>query len=304
MVETMSPSEDDKKPGEERGRKRGKFSIEELNYMNTNMYALSVEEMALALNRTVEVVQKHVETLLNDKNETLNRLENKEIFRDLKLKPFWAELKQQYTERELELYLYHWAKFYGQFGDDVTHSEEMEICHAIDLQILMHRNLKDKYKTDEEIARLEKVLKQALIKNDDLEETEALEPADRAKALKQNQEYVAVIMTQIQGIRSAQTTKTKEFNDLLTKFQGMSRDLKTTRDQRFKDIQDRKITFAGLLKQFTDGQEKQRMSTEAELISLSTKQAIKDLGEYHTYIDGSIDQPILNSDTVKEDHNG
>jgi len=288
----------------EKGRKRGKFSIEELNFMNTNINIFTPEEMAIKLNRTIEVVEKHIQTLLADKNETLNRLEHKEIFRDLKLKPFWTELKQQYSERELELYLYHWAKFYEQFGGDVTHSEEMEICHAIDLQLLMHRNLKEKQKVDEEIRRLDKYLNQLLIKSDNLEETEALAPADKFKAVKENQDQIAVAMTQIQGIRSSQTTKTKEFNDLLDKFQKMSRDLKTTRDQRFKDIQDRKITFAGLMKQFSEGAEKQRMSTEAELISLSTKQSLKDLGEYHTYIDGSIDQPILNSDTVKEDHNG
>lgn len=286
----------------DKGRKRGKFSIEELNFMNQNINILTIEEMALKLNRTVEVVAKHVETLLDNKNETLNRLENKEVFRDLKLKPFWQELKQQYTERELELYLYHWAKFYEQFGGDVTHSEEMEICHAIDLQILMHRNLKDKYKTDEEISRLDKYLVKLLAEEKDYQETEALEPQDKNKALKDIRDQIAVVMTQIQGIRSAQTTKTKEFNDLLDKFQKMSRDLKTTRDQRFKDIQERKITFFGFLKQFEDGREKQRLSTEAELISLSTKESLKRLGEYHTYTDGTIDQPILNSDLLKEDN--
>lgn len=283
------------------GRKRGKFSIEEIQYMNLNMNTLSVDEMAETLNRTVEVVQKHIDSLLDNKNETLNRLENKEAFKDLKSKPFWAELKQQYSERELELYLYHWAKYLEQFEDDVTHSEESQICKAIDLEIMMHRNLKEKFKVDGELARLEKELVKALEKDKEIENG-TLEDKDKEYLLAQHRTYTQAIMAQIQGIRSSQMTRTKEYNELLDKHQKMNRDLKTTRDQRFKDIKERKITFFGLLQAFDDAREKQRMSTEAELIALSTKKATKDLGEYHTYLDGIVDQPILNSDTLKEDN--
>lgn len=283
------------------GRKRGKFSIEEINFMNTNMNSMTAEEMAVQLNRTPEVIQKHVDSLIDNKHETMNRLENKEAFRDLKTKPFWAELKQQYSERELELYLYHWAQFLEQFNWDVTHSEESQICKTIDLEIMMHRNLKEKYKIDGELARLDKELNKALDKDKELEESE-LAQKDKDFLLAQHRTYTAAVMAQIQGIRSSQMTRTKEYNELLDKHQKMNRDLKVTRDQRYKDIQDRKVTFFGFLKQFEDAREKQRLSTEAELISLSSKQATKDLGEYHTYIDGTVDQPILNSDNVKEDH--
>jgi len=285
------------------GRKRGKFSIEEINFMNTNMHSLSADEIAQQLNRTVEVVQKHLDSLIDDKHETLNRLENKEAFKDLKTKPFWAELKQQYSERELELYLYHWAKFLEQFNWDVTHSEESQICKTIDLEIMMHRNLKEKFKIDGELARLDKELNKALDKDKEIEESE-LGEKDKGFLLSQHRTYTAAIMAQIQGIRSSQMTRTKEYNELLDKHQKMNRDLKVTRDQRYKDIEDRKKTFIGLLKQFENAKEKQRMSTEAELISLSSKKALNDLGEYHTYIDGTVDQPILNSETLKEDNNG
>lgn len=283
------------------GRKRGKFGIEELQYMNENMHSMTAEEMAVKLNRTVEVVQKHIDSLSDDKNETMNRLENKEAFRDLKTKPFWRELKEQYTERELELYLYHWAKYLEQFNWDVTHSEESQICKAIDLEIMMHRNMKEKFKVEGELQRLEKELGRALEKDKEIEEGD-LADKDREYLLSQHRTYIQALMAQIQGIRSSQMSRTKEYNELLDKHQKMNRDLKTTRDQRFKDIQERKITFFGFLKQFEDAREKQRLSTEAELISISSRKALNDLGDYHKYTDGTIDQPILSAENLKDDH--
>jgi 5-hydroxyisourate hydrolase-like protein (transthyretin family) len=37
---------------------------------------------------------------------------------------------------------------------------------------------------------------------------------------------------------------------------------------------------------------------EIELMRLAKDKVAKDLGKYHTYVDGTIDRPLLNSETV------
>lgn len=267
-------------------RKRGKFSLEELEYIDNNSNVLSAEVIAEHLNRSVDVVAKHIDEIKDKKNGVLQRVQEKNASRDLRSKPYWAEIKQQYSERELELYQYHWAKYIEQFNDDITHSEESQICKAIDLEILMARILKEKYKIESELSIFERDL---------------LKELNRDESLRDNN-LIQAIQLQLQSYRASQTSKTKEYNELLDKHQKMARDLKTTRDQRFKEIQERKITFFGWLKTFQDIKERERMSKEAALISLALDKSRQDLSDYHKYEDGTLDQPILSADTIKEDH--
>jgi hypothetical protein len=122
-------------------RKRGAFSTEELKFVEDNLNILTAEQIGIKINRNTEVVAKHMEKIGDKKNYTLVKEHHKEAANELKTKPYWDELKKQYTERELTLYLYHWAGYLDQFGGDVTHSEETQICNTIDLVILMHRTL-------------------------------------------------------------------------------------------------------------------------------------------------------------------
>jgi len=276
-------------------KKVGQFSTKELDFLNKNIETMTAEQMAEHLNRSLEVVEKHLESIRDNENTTLNRLESKRAFQDLQKKPYWAELKLQYTPKELELYLYHWAKYLEQFNFDVTHSEESQICKAIDLQILMGRTLKEKQKVDGEIEIMEKELRRAVNEDDTV-------MTDDAKNNHRN--YIQSIMTQLAGVRSSQLNRTKEFKDLVDQHQKLTKDLKGTRDQRFKEIEDRKVTFFGWLKQFDNINERMKLSREAELIAMASEKSLQDLGEYHTYQDNSVDQCILNAETVKEDNNG
>ena len=267
-------------------KKRGKLSIEELQYIDANTGIVPLDKMALELNRSEDVIAKHIEEIRDKKNSTLQRLSEKDSAHDLRAKPIWLELKQQYNDKELELYLYHWVKYINQFDGNVTHSEEGQICKAIDLEILMHRCLKEKYALYEETSILEKNLAREMNADD---------------ALKDNN-LIAQLMAQVQGYRASQQSKTKEYNELLDKCQKMSRDLKTTRDQRFKEIQDRKITYFGWLKTFQDNVQRKKMSKEAALIAKAMEKSTTDMAEYHKYNDGVVDQPILSSETLKEDN--
>ena len=61
---------------------------------------------------------------------------------DLTFRPYWIELQQQFTEDELKLFQYHWARIISQFKDDVIPTEELQVVDLIKLELLMNRALK------------------------------------------------------------------------------------------------------------------------------------------------------------------
>ena len=70
---------------------------------------------------------------------------------DLTFRPYWVELQQQFTDDELKLFQYHWARIISQFKDDIIPTEELQVVDLIKLELLMNRALKHnkrEYRTD------------------------------------------------------------------------------------------------------------------------------------------------------------
>lgn len=265
-------------------RKRGAFSTEELQYLVDNRGILTVEQIAEKLNRTVQVVNKQLEKINEKQQFTVIKQNSEEAKRDLKTRSYWPQIKKEYTPEELLLYIDHWGKYQEQFDNDVTHAEELQICHAIDLNIQMHRNLQEKMTVTKDIEKIRRQIDKETDKPDDA----------------QNKDYINNLMQTLAGLSSAQMTRTKEYKDLFEAHNKLMASLKSTRDQRFSEIQSRKVTFFGWIKAFDDATQRARYSKEAELLSLAADKATKDLSEFHTYADKKLDLPILNSETVNK----
>ena len=84
----------------------------------------------------------------------------------------------------------------------------------------------------------------------------------------------------------------------MDKRQLVSKDLKATRDQRIKRIEDSKSSWAGFLRALEDEEERERVGDDAELMKIAKDKSREKLGTFHTFIDGSIDRPLLNADTI------
>jgi hypothetical protein len=107
---------------------------------------------------------------------------------------------------------------------------------------------------------------------------------------------------QIAVCRAAQDSLTRDYKDLQTKKAAMLKDLKATREQRIKRLEDSKQTFIGWVRNLMSNPDTRReMGIEMEKMRLAMKQEEKRLSEYHQYEDGGIDQPFLTPDTVKDD---
>ena len=264
-------------------KKKGRFSVEDIEFIEQNCEALSPEEIADQLGRSVSSVKSWIE-----KNVGISNKQKREIeaHQELKSKPYWRELESQFSESELELFQFHFKKMWAQFKDDVFHTEEIQIVDTIKLEILMNRILTSQ---QENLQNIEGV--QALIIAEKQRDKED-----------QDREYISSLERQIAMFKAAQETLSKDYKDLQARKASMLKDLKGTREQRIKAIEDSKLTFASLVKKIaSDPTFRTQIGLDMEKMRLATIAEKERLSEYIQYEDGIVDQPFLTNETVKGD---
>jgi len=264
--------------------KTGRFSKAEWHYIEENAEKMSPEEIAANLEREVDPVIKYLKRIGKTANKTQALTVQAEY--DIKSRPYWRELKLQFSEDELELFLYHWKQIVAQFRKDVLATEELQIVDTIKLEVLMNRALREQQQSMNLVRELQVDI--------DKEKEKSSE--------RQDKEYIFSIERQIASLRAAKEALSREYKDLQTKKSGMFKELKATREQRIQKLENTKSTMAGLIEKilrdpdFFEEQgkyiEKMRMAMENERGRLS---------DYHQYEDGTVDQPFLTPDTVKSD---
>ena len=81
----------------------------------------------------------------------------------------------------------------------------------------------------------------------------------------------------------------------------MLREMKGTREQRIKRLEDSKQSFTSWVAALMQDPEKiKKYGIEMEKMRLAMKKEEQRLGAYHKYEDGIVDQPFLTPDTVKD----
>ena len=205
--------------------KKGRFSNDEMEFIEANAEVLSPEAIAQQLDRDPDSIRVWIE-----KNVGFSASQKKEVVvaNELKQKPYYRELSTQFSSEELELFEFHFKKMWSQFRDDVFHTEEMQIIDTIKLEILMNRILKSQRSNQQEIILAENLVREE--KNVDKDQ--------------RNMDLVINLERQVAMIRASQETLSKDYKDLQARKATMLKDLKGTREQRVKAIEDSKLTFA------------------------------------------------------------
>mgnify|MGYP003111116111 CR=1 FL=1 len=262
--------------------KKGRFSTEEMSFIEANAEVLSPESIAEKLDRDPDSIRDWIA-----KNVGFSPKQKKEaaVANELKVKPYYKELSGQFSAEELEMFEFHFKKMWSQFKDDVFHTEEMQIIDTIKLEILMNRILKSQRSNQQEIEIAERLVREE-------------------KSVDQDQRDMDMIVNlerQVAVLRASQETLSKDYKDLQARKATMLKDLKGTREQRVKAIEDSKLTFASLVKKIaSDPQYRSELGVEMEKMRLAMQYEKERLSEYMEYNDGQVDQPFLTSETVKE----
>ena len=113
---------------------------------------------------------------------------------------------------------------------------------------------------------------------------------------------LANMETQLSFARNSLANYTNEYTKLLAEQQKISKDLKATREQRIKRIEDGKSSWTGLIRMLEDEQIREKEGREMEILAMATDKIKNQLSEYHQYQDGIVDRPFLTPETIGKDN--
>jgi hypothetical protein len=261
--------------------KKGRISKEEDKIIQDNL-DLPVDELATLLNRNVESLKEYIKKNYGHTTVVMEDRYN------LQKRPFFKELRKQFSDEELDLFKYYWDIITAQFNKDVFATEEIQIVDVCKLEILMNRCLVTSNSNIERINELEATINRIESGNTilDQEEIEQVQAAER----------------QVSVLRSSQDSLLKELRELLTKKAAMLKDMKATREQRIKRLEDSRESFPAWVSNLMQNPDLMiKYGREMEKMRLATQKEKKRLSQFHKYEDGQVDQPFLNCDTVFND---
>ena len=266
--------------------KKGRFSKQEIKFIEKNADILSYSEIATHLNRDPESIESFIKNKLGKGITKEKEFEIRAGY-DLKSRPYWKDLKQQFSKSELDMISYHWGRIISQFKDDVLPTEELQVIDAIKLEVLMNRALKEQQVNMDSIDMYEKIL----------DDEKSLNPHE------QDRDKIFNIERQIAVSRAAQETLSRDYKDLQVKKNGMLKELKGTREQRIKRLEDSRQTFLGWVKLIlNDPATRKEMGDSMEKMRLAQQHERERLSDLHQFEDGMIDQPFLTPDSVSEEN--
>ncbi len=260
--------------------KRGRISKDEKRIIARLVDSMTVEDIASKLDRAVDSVEDFI------KREMKIGLTNEQVAAySLQDRPYWRELKAQFTDEELELFKYHWAKIISQFKDDVFPTEEIQVVDVIKLEILMNRCLKGNKENIEQINLYDSMIKDERAQDKD----------------QQDIDYILNLERQVASLRASQESLNKDYRELQAKKSSMLREMKGTREQRIKRLEESKQSFVSWVAQLMlNPQLAKDYGIQMEKMRLSMENEKDRLSHLHKYEDGTIDQPFLTPDTVKD----
>ncbi len=207
----------------------------------------------------------------------------------LRKSPDWKILKKQFTDEEMDKFTERFCQLMGQFKDDVLPSEMIQIFHLIQIDLLRDRNLQSKRRAEEQVHTLE-ALQNAIVDKC---------AGDFTKLTREDRDSLAEYGRQIAGFSAGEANASKEFNELQKSYNDILKQLKGVREQRVERATNAKNSFTDLVKSLQERDVQEMESRQLQLFQQATKKETVRLGSPHTYIDGSIDLPLLSADTIE-----
>lgn len=265
-------------------KKRGQLSLDEEQFIQQHVLSMTVENIASSLNRSIAPIERYIEENQLSR-DPLEKHEEKILLQKLHSKSFWGEIKKQFDSDtgELEYFENVWVNLVKQFREDVLPAEELQIKQFITIDILINRSMKERKR---HIAETEKLQKQV--------DKEYEQPEDQRDIPK-----LANLETQLSFARNSIANYTNEYTKLLNEQQKISKDLKATREQRIKRIEDGKSSWVGLIRMLEDEDIREKQGREMQILNLATEKIKEKLFDYHQYADNNLDLPFLTPESVE-----
>ena len=239
----------------------------------------SIAQIAVTFGRNVEAVER-----IFKKYYSVNTTDQDEAKYDLRKRPFWPTLKAQFKEEELMLLEYKWSEMVAQFKGDVLHTEEIQILDIIKYELLGDRCLTSIQSSQSQIDTYNQMIFDERSRDKDQQDTDYIINLERQRA----------------SLSAGLESRDREFRDLQEKKSKLLKDVKGTREQRIKRLEDSKESFTSWIATLMQDPDKlKQYGIEMEQMRMAVQKQKERLSDYHTYEDQTVDQPFLTPDTVK-----
>lgn len=275
-------------------RKSGPLSKADKDFIRTQVDSMTPEGIADCLDRNPKSIVAYIEkNRLGKKFEDSSRGSDKsqnDILVELKGKPFFKQLPQQFDEDEIKYFCDYWVLTVRDFGGNILSYEELELKEWLTFEILKSRALKQNK------INIEK--KESY--KDQLELEFRYERDERDK------ERIAFLQAEINLISEEMKKYNKDFADLAHKADQIKKGLMKSREQRTKDMDLAEFNLAAWIKMLNkDYDKRKRVGEEMEIFRMAENAKKKDLYEVREFADGVVDVPVLNSESVEQiEHKG
>lgn len=267
------------------GHKFGRMSDEEEKILSEKYGKIPDKDLAKELNRTVDFVRKFGERTLR-KNIVRD---NYNFAHNIHASAAWAELQKILMPEEIPYFEQQWGAYLAQFsnGSDILATDEMMIRDLIVLDIFANRAAADRMNITKEISDIQRQI--------DAERQK--EPEDRDRAL------LSTLNERMNGLRTAVKSLTDVHIEYQTRKDSKLKDLKATREQRFKQITESRNNIFELIRELDTKKNREEEGKLMAKFKVSVDQTLKSLGQNHEYFDGTIDKPFLSPEGEEEDSN-
>lgn len=263
----------------------GRWTKVEEKYIKDNYKIMSIDDISKNLKRNPETIKKYIKTKVLKNPEDYETVVKKSEF-DIKKTPLWGEIVQQLTTDEQDMFIYNWVNIMTQFKNDVFATERMQIIDVCRNEILISRSLKRM----KQISVLIDGIKSDL----DDEKSKPKDKRDVAKII-DGERMLAESM-------SSAANFTREYKELLEKKTATLKEIKGTREQRIKRVEESRESITSWMSNVIGNPEKRRvLAVETEKFRLAVEKEKERLSEYYKFGE-DIEQPILNADTIKDDN--
>lgn len=265
------------------GNKRGAASTEEINFIRTNSSTMSDEQMAQAINRSIDFVRKiRAQTpVLVQAAEAVSTVDA------LHAKHWWGEILKQLLENEIVYFEQSWAALQVQF-DDIVMTDELIIRDLIVYDILASRNLKQQKELLESNSMYQRLL--------DEEFNKVVEQRDTI--------VIANLNQQLNGGKAALVSLQKSYSEIDDRKNKAFQSLKATRDQRFKQLKESKHNFFDLIRELNAREKRASEGRFNELFKLAANKERDKYSQLMDYTGNGIDLnvPLLTPDLIEKQY--
>jgi hypothetical protein len=262
--------------------KRGFYSKSEIETLKSHLKAkLTVDQISLKMNRATESVQREINKLQGAMAAPTSPLG---IAHQLEIRPEWKKWQEQFTKGELEQFKNQYVQIMAQFDNNVKPTEELQIFQVITLIILIDRTLAEQKRALDTMDRLQVKIDRARSRNND-DEADMLE-------------------SQFEAVRAVSKTCADKYKTYSDKQDKMLQQLKGTRDQRIKNNENGDKSFVSLLKWLMEEDNRMKAGEEMAMFKEAAEKERIRMSQPHKYIDGTVDRPLLSSETIHMNEDG